>query len=64
MNTANIVTIPEIHEILNRKAGRQIPPKHLSILLACWRKHKGYKYRGREGWLRKQDADDFIRYAW
>jgi hypothetical protein len=64
MKNEHVVTIPEIHEILNQKAGRIIPPKHLSLLLSCWRKKKGYKSRGREGWLRKQDADDFIRYAW
>jgi len=64
MRATSIMTIPEIHEILNQKAGREIPPKHLSILLACWRKKKHYKSRGREGWLRQKDAEDFIRYAW
>ena len=64
MKEENILTIPEIHEILNQKAGREISSKDLSTLLFCWRKKKGYKSRGREGWLRKNDADDFIRYAW
>ena len=64
LHIADIRVSPqELSEALS-EAGRKIPPKHLSILLACWRKHKGYKSRGREGWLRKQDADDFIRYAW
>ena len=57
------MTIPEIHELLNSYAGRKISSKHLSILLSCWRKKKGYKSRGREGWLRESDARDFLRYA-
>ena len=64
MKSEQKMTIPEIHETLNFYAGRTIPTKHLSILLACWRKKKGYKSRGREGWLRLSDARDFLRYAW
>ena len=64
MNEENKITIQQIHEQLNFYAGRKIPAKHLSILLSCWRKQKGYKSRGREGWLRESDARDFLRYAW
>ena len=64
MKTEQKVSIPEIHEQLNFYAGRQISAKHLSILLHCWRKKRGYKSRGREGWLRESDARDFLRYAW
>ena len=64
MKNEQKITIPEIHEQLNFYAGRVIPSKHLGILLHCWRKKKGYKSRGREGWLRESDAKDFLRYAW
>ena len=64
MKSENTMTIPELHEQLNFYAGREIPSRHMSILLSCWRKHKGYKYRGRQGWLRLSDARDFLRYAW
>ena len=64
MKQENKMTIPEIHEQLNFYAGRKIPPKDLGILLHCWRKQRGYKSRGREGWLSLQDAKDFLRYAW
>lgn len=64
MKQEHRMTIPEIHEQLNFYAGREISSKHLGILLSCWRKKKGYKQRGREGWLRLADARDFLRYAW
>ena len=64
MKNETKLTIPEIHERLNSRAGREISSKHLSTLLHCWRKHKGYKSRGREGWLRESDALDFLEYAW
>ena len=64
MKQENKITIPEVHEQLNALAGRTIPSRHISILLACWRKHKGYPSRGRQGWLSRADATDFIRYAW
>ena len=64
MKAEKKMTIPEIHEQLNFYAGRKVSAKHLGILLHCWRKKKGYKYRGRQGWLRYEDAMDFLRYAW
>ena len=64
MRQENKITIPEIHERLNARAGREVSPRHLSILLACWRIHRRSKSRGRQGWLRESDALDFLDYAW
>lgn len=64
MKKENKITVPEIHARLNALAGREIPTKHLSVLLACWRKARGYKNRGRKGWLSTHNAEDFLRYAW
>ena len=64
MEPENEITIPELHERLNARAGKKIPTRHLSILLACWRKARGYKSHGRQGSLDLPAADDFLHYAW
>ena len=64
MKQENNITIPEVHERLNARAGKKIPTRILSILLSCWRRSRGYKTRGRQGWLKQTDADDFLHYAW
>jgi len=64
MNEEKKISMYDIHEQLNFYAGREISSKHMGILLSCWRKQKGYKSRGKRGWLRESDARDFLRYAW
>ena len=64
MKAVNKITIQELHAQLNARAGRTIPVRDLGILLHCWRKHNGYKSRGRQGWLSLSDASSFLHYAW
>ena len=64
MKQENKITIPEVHERLNARAGKKIPTRILSILLSCWRTHKGYETNDRQGSLELPDADDFLHYAW
>lgn len=64
MKEANKISIQELHQMLNARAGRVISNEDLTTLLACWRRARKSKKKGRQGWLAQKDADDFLRYAY
>ena len=64
MREENKISMEEVHERLNARAGEEVPLRRFEILHDCWKKHKGYKSRGDDGWLRVSDAKDFLKYAY
>ena len=47
------MTTNEIHQRLNKRAGKRIPIKHLMILIECYKKP-----------VNEESIEDFLRYAW
>ena len=64
MKDENKFSIQQVHQMLEERAGYAIPNAHLKVLLAGWRYQRGYKTRGRQGWLSVRDAHDFLKYAY
>ena len=64
MNNDNKISMKEVHERLNARVGTEVSQQHFEVLHSCWKKKKGYKSRGDDGWLRVTDAEDFLKYAY
>ena len=64
MKQENKISMQEVHERLNARAGREISQHDFETLHFCWKKLRHYKKRGDDGWLRKRDAANFLKYAY
>jgi len=53
METAIVISTQEIHDRLNHRCGRNIPLKHLAILMECFGQP-----------ITETNIEAFLRYAW
>ena len=54
----------DVHQMLNARAGEEIPEYRLRTLMECWRISKGLPEADDQNGFTKAEADDFLAYAY
>lgn len=54
----------EVHQMLNERAGKEISEYDMRTLMACWRLHRRIFDNAEQTGFTKEEADDFLAYAY
>jgi len=64
MSNVTMISAYELHQMLNARAGRQIPSRDFDVLVICWRKHRHVNVHGKLKTISLRLAQDFLKYAY
>ena len=64
MREDNKIPLSAVHEQLNIRMGEQVPTSMFEDLLWCWRRHVHKTRAGKDGWLSRKNATNFLNYAY
>lgn len=54
----------EVHQMLNERAGEEISEYDMRTLMECWRLHRRIFVDVEQTGFTKEEADDFLNYAY
>ena len=64
MKEENKIPLSAVHEQLNIRMGEQVSASMFEDLLWCWHRYVHKTRAGKDGWLSRKNATNFLNYAY
>ena len=65
MKSENKLSLREVYALARSRIGDPLyPTAKLDDLLWCWRRHVHKTRAGKDGWLSRTNAENFVRYVY